>query len=215
MHDGSSEIVQRLLDSNFMEAEWVLYFLLVLLALSIVVMLWKAAYFTLNSLRAKMLRAKVAVLVAGGDISAFTTEVEELKGVEAGVLNHALRYNANGPEVVDQQMAVALVSGKTRMELGLTFLGTVGANAPFIGLFGTVLGVIKAFKDLSLQTTEGAAAVMAGIAEALVATAVGLVVAIPAVVAFNYLSRQVKSTMNSSNALNEQVLFRLRASAEQ
>ena len=86
---------------------------------------------------------------------------------------------------------------------------------PFVGLFGTVLGIIKAFRDLALETQSASAAVMAGISEALVATAVGLLVAIPAVVAYNYLRRQVKKTLISSDALNQQLLFRLRASADE
>jgi biopolymer transport protein ExbB len=206
----SSTLVERLLNSNLLEAEWVLWFLLLLFVVGSVIVLWKVAWFTVNGARARLLRDKVASLVAGGDLASFRDEVGNLRGVEAAVLHQALRYSDAGADVVDQQMGVALSSGKQRMELGLTFLGTLGANAPFVGLFGTVLGVIKAFRDLSLDTKAGAAAVMAGISEALVATAVGLVVAIPAVVAYNYLQRQVKKTMNSAGAINQQVLYRLR-----
>ena len=99
----------------------------------------------------------------------------------------------------------------TTLERTVPFLATTGSTAPFIGLFGTVLGIIKAFRDLSLETRAGASAVMAGISEALVATAIGLLVAIPAVVAYNYLQRQVKQTIVHSGSLNQQVLFRLRA----
>ena len=151
-------------------------------------------------------------MVAGGSVDKFKASVADLDGVEAKVLQHSLRYVDNGPDVVEQQMDVALNQGKQRMEVGLTFLGTVGANAPFVGLYGTVGGIVKAFRDLA-GSAEGAgiSAVISGIAEALVATAVGLLVAIPAVVAFNYLTRQVKKAVGSSNALNQQVLFRLRA----
>src|SRR4029079_12034926 len=78
----------------------------------------------------------------------------------------------------------------------LGVLGTLGNNAPFIGLFGTVLGIIKAFADLSRNSAGGAVAVMAGISEALVATAVGLMVAIPAVIAFNYFQAKVRKTIS-------------------
>ena len=74
--------------------------------------------------------------------------------------------------------------------------------------FGTVLGIIKAFRDLSLETQSASSAVMAGISEALVATAVGLLVAIPAVVAYNYLKRQVSKTLTSSDALNQQLFLK-------
>ena len=208
---GSSDIVQTFMNSNLLQAEWVLWFLLVLFALCIIVMLVKFAWFAINKSRAGKLRARVGVLLADGDVDAFRKDVEDLDGTEAWVLRHALRYTENGSDVVEKQMDVAMVSRKARMERGIVFLGTVGANAPFVGLFGTVLGVIKAFRDMSLQSEAGAAAVMAGISEALVATAVGLMVAIPAVVAYNYLSRQVKSVLSNAGSMNEQVLLRLRS----
>lgn len=208
----NTTLVERLLHSNLLQAEWVLYFLLGVLALSVAVMIWKAVYFAINRLRSRRLRTLISQLVAGStELDDFTGQLDGVKGVEASILRHALRYVANGADVVEQQLDVVMVMRKQRMELGLTFLGTVGANAPFVGLFGTVLGVIKAFADLSLESSAGAAAVMSGISEALVATAVGLVVAIPAVIAFNYLSKEVKKTLTNSNSLNQQVLFRLRA----
>ncbi len=210
----TSPLVERLLQSDILQAEWVLYFLLILFAIAIFVVLWKVVYFALNSKRAQQTRAAVSSLVGGGEVEDFVTTLEELPGVEAAIINHALRYRANGPAVVEQQLTVASTSAKQRMELGLTFLGTVGSNAPFVGLFGTVLGIIKAFRDLSLETEAASSAVMAGISEALVATAVGLLVAIPAVVAYNYLKRQVSTTLSGSNALNQQLLFRLRATVD-
>jgi|SRR6478752_3226048 biopolymer transport protein ExbB len=89
----------------------------------------------------------------------------------------------------------AKARAKLRLERNLTFLATVGSNAPFIGLFGTVLGIIKAFHDLAANQAGGPGVVMAGISEALVATAVGLLVAIPAVVMFNYFNRRVRAHM--------------------
>jgi len=211
----SSPLVERLLQSDLLQAEWVLYFLLFLFAAAIFVMLWKVVYFIRNARQARLTRAAVSALVGGGAVDEFTSQIDELPGVEAAVMSHALRYRANGADVVEQQLGVASSSAQQRMELGLTFLGTVGANAPFVGLFGTVLGIIKAFRDLSLETESASAAVMAGISEALVATAVGLLVAIPAVVAYNYLRGQVKKTLISSGALNEQLLFRLRTTTDE
>jgi len=75
----------------------------------------------------------------------------------------------------------------------LTVLATLGNNAPFIGLFGTVLGVIKAFHDLHVQQGSGIKVVMGGISEALVATAMGLLVAIPAVIAYNAFSKTLQT----------------------
>lgn len=100
---------------------------------------------------------------------------------------------------------------RQRLERNLAFLGTLGSNAPFIGLFGTVLGIIKAFHDLARNQSSGPAVVMAGISEALVATAVGLMVAIPAVMAFNYFSRRVRTVMTQVDWRTGLALAYLRA----
>jgi biopolymer transport protein TolQ len=80
----------------------------------------------------------------------------------------------------------------TRLEKALTFLATTASTSPFIGLFGTVWGVMTAFRGLATTQTSSIQAVAPGIAEALVATAVGLAAAIPAVVAFNHFAREIR-----------------------
>ena len=93
----------------------------------------------------------------------------------------------------------------------LGFLATLDSNAPYIGLFGTVLGIVKAFKDLASNMAEASSSVMGGIAEALVATAVGLVVAIPAVVAFNVFKGTVADAVTDCQLLARLLLARLKA----
>lgn len=85
------------------------------------------------------------------------------------------------------------------------FLGSVGNNAPFIGLLGTVLGILKSFADLSLVASGGPQVVMAGISEALIATAVGLLVAIPSVIFFNICKVYIKRSLNHVNALMDMI----------
>jgi biopolymer transport protein ExbB/TolQ len=98
---------------------------------------------------------------------------------------------------------------KPEVEKGFTLLASLGANAPFIGLFGTVLGIIRAFAYLGEQS--GSTAVMSGVSQALYATALGLLVAIPAVVAFNYFSRRAKDLyLEIENIKDEHVLSRQR-----
>ncbi len=92
---------------------------------------------------------------------------------------------------------------KPKLEKNLNFLATVGSNAPFVGLLGTVLGIMKAFSDLAANTGAGNEAVMAGIAHALVATAVGLFVAIPAVIAYNYFQKLVRQSLQSIDVARE------------
>jgi biopolymer transport protein ExbB len=126
----------------------------------------------------------------------------------AGALLAALETDGASPDHVDRAVRSYLVIEKTRLEHGLTALATLGSNAPFIGLFGTVLGIIQAFGSLA-QQNSGSATVMTGISEALVATAVGLFVAIPAVVAYNIFSRQMKLVLTECDSLRDYYLSRL------
>ena len=115
-----------------------------------------------------------------------------------------LAHTDRGDVAVEAMMNSIRPGEKMRLERRLNFLGTLGANAPFIGLFGTVLGIIKAFKDLGesgMKAVDNSSVVMAGISEALVATAVGLLVAIPAVVAYNVFQRKVKRMLSDADAL--------------
>jgi biopolymer transport protein ExbB/TolQ len=130
---------------------------------------------------------------------------QEARVLEAGLL----AGDEGGPAAAEE----ALTAGLVRMRLGLsahlTVLGTIGSNAPFIGLFGTVLGILRAFGDLSLDADGGAEAVMAGISEALVATAIGLAVAIPAVVLYNLLTRRNEAIVERTAALGHQIVQQL------
>jgi biopolymer transport protein ExbB len=111
-----------------------------------------------------------------------------------------------GAEAVEEIVEATIIRERLRYERFLSYLSTLGNNAPFIGLFGTVLGIIKAFADLSHNSGGGAAAVMAGISEALVSTAVGLMVAIPAVIAFNFFQAKVRKTLANIDAIAHLVL---------
>jgi biopolymer transport protein ExbB len=106
------------------------------------------------------------------------------------------------------------MSERARLEKNLSFLGTLGNNAPFVGLFGTVIGIVEAFEHLGsssegLSGQGGNQLVMAAIAEALVSTAVGIAVAIPAVFAFNQLLRSIKVRLDASQMIAEEVLASL------
>lgn len=111
---------------------------------------------------------------------------------------------------IDRAVRSYLTRERTRLEQGLTVLATLGSNAPFIGLFGTVLGIIQAFGALGAHQNN-TADIMVGISEALVATAVGLFVAIPAVVAFNIFSRRLRVLLVSSESLKDLYLAHFKA----
>ena len=91
---------------------------------------------------------------------------------------------------------------KKELEKGLPILGTLGSTTPFIGLLGTILGIIVSFGELS-QGTGSSNSVMFSLAEALILTAVGLIVAIPAVIAYNYFGRKVKGVLNEASCLKD------------
>jgi biopolymer transport protein ExbB/TolQ len=104
---------------------------------------------------------------------------------------------------IDRTFGAFLLYERQLLEKGLPILGTMGATAPFVGLLGTVMGIIVSFGKLSSGAGGGTDAVMLSLAEALILTAVGLLVAIPAVVAFNYFTRKSKNFLNELSTLKD------------
>lgn len=210
-NDQQGALTRVLLGITLGSAEWVLWLLCVLSVLSIAVMLERAVYFTSHSLKGS---DDLAVKLAKGDLDAVKKLIDGQKGMEAAVLREALGSIGSGPDSVEEVIAATVARERPQYERFLSFLGTLGSNAPFIGLFGTVLGIIKSFNDLGQTGAKGAAmqqTVMAGISEALVATAVGLAVAIPAVVGYNVLTRSLKTITSRTNALGHALVGHLRA----
>ncbi len=106
-------------------------------------------------------------------------------------------------EKLDRSVKSLIAQKRVQLEKGLTVLGSLGSNAPFIGLFGTVLGIIQAFGVLSYEQGN-MQVVMLAIAEALIATAVGLFVAVPAVLAYNYFARKIRLIVNDCESFKDQ-----------
>lgn len=123
--------------------------------------------------------------------------------IEGRALSYGLRHaKENGAEGLEEIFNSFSTTEKAQLEKHLNFLATVGSNAPFIGLLGTVFGIMDAFRELA--TSQGdASAVMIGISKALVATAIGLIVAIPAIIAYNYFQKQVKATFTSLQGVRD------------
>ena len=110
-----------------------------------------------------------------------------------GLVGQALLNRHKTRAYASEIMNAHRLEARLKLEKHLIVLGTLGNSAPFIGLFGTVVGIIKAFRDLALAGTGGPTIVAAGIAEALVATAAGLAVAIPASIFYNYFMKRVQT----------------------
>lgn len=200
-------------------AGWVLILMLVLSVISLAIMLERAwLYWSLRDDVAGLMR-DLGRLLRTGDLEGARRRLEASPSAEAAVVIAGIVEAGMGPEAAEEAMDGASALQRLKLEKRLTFLGTVGNNAPFIGLLGTVIGIVGAFDELGKAknaTMTGAAqvapeAVMSNISEALVATAVGLLVAIPAVASFNTFQRIVRTTLSNTEALSHVLLAHLKA----
>jgi biopolymer transport protein ExbB/TolQ len=149
--------------------------------------------------------------IAAGRLEEAATMVETPRSLPETVLAAGLARAADGPAAVEEVVRARAAEGKLALERRLSFLATLGNNAPFIGLLGTVLGIMHAFANLSMAGGQVSAEVMSGISEALVATGVGLMVALPAVIAFNWFQRVIKGRVVAAESLGGELLALLRA----
>lgn len=183
---------------------WVLYFLLFCSVLSVAVMIERAVYFLRQRGNDERLKTQILSALASGDSVSALAYARDGSTPIARTLQAGLNFESASVAVRERAMENRILTEKIDSERFLVVLGTLGNNAPFIGLFGTVLGIIKAFDDLAVSSGAGPKVVMAGISEALIATAVGLIVAIPAVIAYNLFQRLVRtSTSRMENAARQ------------
>ncbi|MBI3178784.1 MAG: MotA/TolQ/ExbB proton channel family protein [Deltaproteobacteria bacterium] len=203
---GREGLEAQLLDLFlFVGSEWVLYVLLILSVVSIAITIERALHFSQRSASLDALHNAVGAELAAGRIDEARRLLGDGRSHVATIVLSGLSALPRGAAAVEETMAGITQVERLKMERGLAFLGTLGNNAPFVGLFGTVLGIIRSFRDLSAQVTD-TSAVMAGIAEALVATAVGLLVALPAVAVFNTFQRRIRKELVASEAMTRLVL---------
>lgn len=202
-------LTNKILSFTNVGAEWVLWLLIALSIASVAVMIERASFF---AARKKIdVDALLPVLLAG-ELAKARDAVGDQPGVEADVVRAAAANAALGAEALAEVVAGTIERARIDYERRLAFLGTLGNNAPFVGLFGTVLGIIRAFADLAGNPgTAGTGTVMAGISEALVATGVGLFVALPAVVAYNFFQRALRRATQRANALGHAAVARMKA----
>ncbi len=211
------EWIQRLM-TNF-GAEWVMWLMLGLSVISVAIMLERAWFYW--SLRDDVARLAQDLRNAlrKGDLDGARKQMESSPSAEAAVVVAGLAEADRGAQAAEEAMRGAAALQRLKLERRLAYLGTLGNNAPFIGLFGTVIGVVQAFEALGDQQVVTAAAeasnmsapteVMAAIAEALVATAVGLAVAIPAVAMYNVFQRSARGILANTEALSRVLVAHL------
>jgi biopolymer transport protein ExbB len=203
-------LTDLLLDVALLGSEWVLWVLVALSAAVVFVSLERAWFFARRSVEIDELRLKFEEALEDEDYEAAADLLDERDHMEATVVLFGLRDHARGPSAVEDRMTGALATERQRYERFLPFLGTIGNNAPFIGLFGTVIGIIGAFANLAEGSQAASEAVMASISEALIATGVGLLVAIPAVIAYNAFKSRVKHSVARTDLLGRTLLAYLR-----
>lgn len=185
-------------------AEAILWLLLILSVISIGLILER--WLTLRSVVSQTAknRARMREALQSNNLADLEEMSRDRESLEGRALSYGLRHvKESGIEGLSEIITSFALLERPALERSLNFLATVGSNAPFIGLLGTVLGIMKAFRDLSANASSGNEAVMLGIAEALVATAVGLLVAIPAVIAYNHFQKQVRGSIQSIESVRE------------
>jgi len=190
-------------------AEWVMWLMIALGFVVVVLFVERFRLYLKTRVNAPDLGRRLVLLLDQQKVDEARKTFERGEAMEERVLADALAVYERGGLVVEQTMLSSLARERQRYDRFLSYFGTVGNNAPFIGLFGTVIGVILAFKELGRNPKGGLEVVGPAIAEALVATAVGLLVAIPAVVIFNWCKNTVKARVSNTDFLARIVLARL------
>lgn len=197
----------------------IMYLMLGLSIFSVAIILERAWFFFRSSDDLERLARQLDAHLESGDIEGAMRRMKASRSAEAAIALTGLMKAPRGAEAAAEAMIGATAAARMKLERGLAYLGTLGNNAPFIGLFGTVIGIIVAFDHLGAAGQAGGAAasttasadVMASIAEALVATAIGLAVAIPSVAFYNYFQRRIKATVANTEALTRIVLAWLKS----
>jgi biopolymer transport protein ExbB len=207
------DLTQEIVDFALLGAEWVLWLLMALSVISVAVMIERVLF--LRQRRIDLVRLERSVVDAirnndhvpleeGFGTSGALAARVGLSGVKAG-----LAAASGTTEGAAEAMNAEKARIRKAYEERLVVLATLGNNAPFIGLFGTVLGIVAALHDLAVNPQGGAEAVVGNLKDALVATAVGLIVAVPAVIAFNLFNRRVRAASADADTVAHVVLAEL------
>jgi len=194
----------------------IMYLMLVLSVISVAIMIERALFFFRVRENLQKLASELALSLDRGDVTSAKQLVASSSSAESAIVAAGLSRLEQGAAAVEEAMSGASAVQRMRLERRLGFLGTLGSNAPFVGLLGTVIGIVQAFDHLQAAGAANGSGgamndVMGAIAEALVATAIGLVVAIPAVAAFNAFQRRIKGILGNAEALRHIVLSYVKA----
>jgi len=204
------DIIERLLAISHYGSRWVLWLLIALSIAAFAVVIERAVLFFSSRDDTVRLRLELRRLLRDNDLELARRRLEESPSFEARVAVAGL--DADGVASAEERMQGETELCKLSMERNLALLGTLGNNAPFIGLLGTVIGIVRSFRELQSSSGQVSAGLMSEIGEALVSTAIGLLVALPAVAAFNLFQRVIRARMGRANVLAHEILAFRKAS---
>ncbi len=169
-----------------------MYFLILCSVVSLAIIVERIWYYRSRFTVDRMeFMAQIKEAIAKGNIKSAIELCQNTKASFASVVLTGLNLHGHNEVVISNAMEREVIIETGKLERYTSVVGTIGSTAVYIGLFGTVLGIMRAFEDIASSGFGGINVVINGIAEALICTAAGLAVAVPAVIAYNYFSRTI------------------------
>jgi biopolymer transport protein ExbB len=172
---------------------WDMWLLLALSIVGLAVVIERLVFFASQHGDTKGLLRAIGQKIAADDIDGAIKVCRSQRGMLPRILEFGLQRGEKNRADITDALSIALMEHLNALERNLGIIGTIAVIAPFVGLFGTVLGIIRAFQDIALKGNSTPAVVAAGVSEALVTTATGLIIAVIAVVFFNYFKTRIKA----------------------
>ncbi|MGE0870209.1 MAG: MotA/TolQ/ExbB proton channel family protein [Kofleriaceae bacterium] len=200
------DLTSAFVDFAQLGANWVLWLLLLMSLVSVGIMIDRGMWFAGRDTNTEAFTRELRSAYKNNELDRLQSRHKDNKSIAVQVALRGLAEKDHGADAVAEAMHGERARWRRAADRHLMILGTLGNNVPFVGLFGTVLGVIDAFKHLSLKTATSEQQTLSAIAEALTATAFGLLVAIPAVIAFNHFSKKLKLVMTGADECAHTVL---------
>lgn len=204
--EGEFSVIRAFVNLADLGAEWVMWLLIAQGVLLLGLVLERLRLFSRSRVDTPGLGRALTERLQRGELAEARALLARGYAMEERVIADALSVFGRGARTVEHVIRSSTERERQRFERSLGYMGTLGSNAPFVGLLGTVIGIILAFQQLARNPGGGMEVVGPGIAEALVATAVGLLVAIPAVVAFNGFRGAVDTRLGNTELLGSIVL---------
>ena len=189
-------------------ATWVMWLLVALSVLGLAIVIERSLVYVCSRDDLARLQRQLHAALDSGEVEVARHRLQESPSYEARIASAAL--GSTDAESASERVAGATSLARLEMERNLAFLGTLGNNAPFVGLLGTVIGIVRSFHALNANVGQVSAGLMAEIGEALTATAIGLLVALPAVAFFNLFQRLIRVRLSRAEALCHEIIAHLR-----